>query len=312
MTRSTPTAPAYGSLLPLPEPYVVPGGRFREIYYWDSYFTLLGLMQSGRHESGARTWCAISRTSSIPTATSRTARGPTISAARSRRSSSRWSACIGGGDPAAEFARYLPQLEREYAFWMQGATGLPPGGAHRRVVALPDGSILNRYWDDRDTPRDESYAEDVKLARASHRPARAVYRDIRAAAESGWDFGSRWFADPMERSTIDTTEIVPIDLNSLMYGLENAIRAGCERASDAPCVRDFTAARRRSAGGDRPLSVECRAGRVPRLSLDPARADRPGLRGHALSAVRVDRLGRAGIGGIAARCASICSSRAAW
>ena len=23
--------------------YIVPGGRFREIYYWDSYFTMLGL-----------------------------------------------------------------------------------------------------------------------------------------------------------------------------------------------------------------------------------------------------------------------------
>ena len=30
------------SLLPLPYPYIVPGGRFREMYYWDSYFTMLG------------------------------------------------------------------------------------------------------------------------------------------------------------------------------------------------------------------------------------------------------------------------------
>ena len=114
---------------------------------------------------------------------------------------------------------------------------------------MPDGAVLNRFWDDSDTPRDESYAEDVKLARASRRPARSVYRDIRAAAESGWDFGSRWFADPKDLSTIETTEIVPVDLNSLMYGLENAIRAGCERASDAACVRDFTqrAAARRAA-----------------------------------------------------------------
>jgi alpha,alpha-trehalase len=34
------------SLLPLPNPYIVPGGRFREIYYWDSYFTMLGLKES--------------------------------------------------------------------------------------------------------------------------------------------------------------------------------------------------------------------------------------------------------------------------
>src|SRR6187401_3043752 len=35
------------SLLPLPYPYIVPGGRFREMYYWDTYFTMLGLKESG-------------------------------------------------------------------------------------------------------------------------------------------------------------------------------------------------------------------------------------------------------------------------
>ena len=50
LTRTTTSAPPYSSLLPLPEPYVVPGGRFRELYYWDSYFTMLGLVESGRHD----------------------------------------------------------------------------------------------------------------------------------------------------------------------------------------------------------------------------------------------------------------------
>jgi alpha,alpha-trehalase len=39
-----------GSLIPLPYPYIVPGGRFQEIYYWDSYFTMLGLSVSGRFD----------------------------------------------------------------------------------------------------------------------------------------------------------------------------------------------------------------------------------------------------------------------
>ena len=30
--------------------YVVPGGRFREMYYWDSYFTMVGLQTSGRDD----------------------------------------------------------------------------------------------------------------------------------------------------------------------------------------------------------------------------------------------------------------------
>ena len=41
------------SLLPLPYPFVVPGGRFGEMYYWDSYFTMLGLVQSGRSDLAA-------------------------------------------------------------------------------------------------------------------------------------------------------------------------------------------------------------------------------------------------------------------
>lgn len=57
---------------------------------------------------------------------------------------------------------------------------------------MPDGSLLNRYWDDRDTPRDESWREDVETARHSGRPANEVYRDLRAGAASGWDYSSRW------------------------------------------------------------------------------------------------------------------------
>ena len=37
-------------LLYLPRPYVVPGGRFNEMYGWDSYFILLGLLRDGEVE----------------------------------------------------------------------------------------------------------------------------------------------------------------------------------------------------------------------------------------------------------------------
>jgi alpha,alpha-trehalase len=248
LTRTTNTAPPYSSLLALPQPYVVPGGRFREIYYWDSYFTMLGLAESGRQDlvtgmvrdfaylidafghvpNGARTYYL------------------------SRSQPPFFFEMVGltsPKDPAGGYAAYLPQLRREYAFWMEGSQSVNPGKPHRRVVAMPDGSVLNRFWDDRDTPRDESYREDTELARASKRPAPQLFRDIRAAAESGWDFGSRWFGDGRTRATMDTTEIVPVDLNSLLFGLENAIRAGCERSADKSCAREFAekAAVRRSA-----------------------------------------------------------------
>ena len=131
LTRSTPTAPAFSSLLPLPAPYVVPGGRFREIYYWDSYFTMLGLIESGRldlvrgHGAGLRLLHRYLRPHSErckdvlpePLATAVLLRD-------GRR-------LPGGSDPTAGFARYLPELKREYAFWMRGAEGLARGTARR-------------------------------------------------------------------------------------------------------------------------------------------------------------------------------------
>jgi len=92
--------------------------------------------------------------------------------------------------------------------------------ASLRVVRLPDGSILNRYYDNFPEPRPEAYKEDVKLAQETGRNKEEVYRHLRAAAESGWDFTSRWFADGKTLKTIHTTDIIPVDLNALLYHLE--------------------------------------------------------------------------------------------
>jgi alpha,alpha-trehalase len=81
--------------------------------------------------------------------------------------------------------------------------------------------VLNRYWDDRPEPRTESYKEDVTLGQKLPVEKReALYRNIRAACESGWDFSSRWFTDGRNLASIATTEIVPVDLNVLLYNLE--------------------------------------------------------------------------------------------
>jgi alpha,alpha-trehalase len=138
------------------------------------------------------------------------------------------------------YARYLPELRREHAFWMAGARSTAPGTAHERVVVLADGSVLNRYWDDLDTPRDESFIQDVQTAAAApQRDASQVYRDLRASAESGWDFSSRWLEDGTTLSTIRTTSIIPVDLNSLLFHLETSIIKGCRRVHDVHCVKRF-------------------------------------------------------------------------
>jgi alpha,alpha-trehalase len=248
LTRDEPTVAPYSSLLPLPRPYVVPGGRFSELYYWDSYFTMLGLAESGRRdllEDMATNFADLMDTYGH-------APNGTRSYYLSRSQPPFFFEMVGllsPSDPAAAFARYLPELKAEYAYWMEGASELKAGGAHRHAVALEDGSILNRYWDDSNAPRDEAYREDVELAAATPRPPQEIYRDVRAGAESGWDYSSRWFADARTMASIDTTEIIPVDLNALMFGLENAIRTGCERAGDYDCAEDFAkrAAARRVA-----------------------------------------------------------------
>lgn len=88
---------------------------------------------------------------------------------------------------------------------------------------LQDGTLLNRYWDDRDTPRPESWVEDIATAKSNpNRPATEIYRDLRSAAASGWDFSSRWMDNPHQLNTLRTTSIVPVDLNSLMFKMEKS------------------------------------------------------------------------------------------
>jgi alpha,alpha-trehalase len=88
---------------------------------------------------------------------------------------------------------------------------------------MADGTLLNRYWDESDEPREESYIKDVDAAKTTTQALPVFYHHIRAAAASGWDFSSRWFEDPNKLGTIKTTDLVPVDLNCLLYNLELTI-----------------------------------------------------------------------------------------
>ncbi|WP_175716153.1 alpha,alpha-trehalase TreA [Burkholderia anthina] len=254
LTRTSVTVPPYSSLIPMPKPYVVPGGRFREGYYWDTYFTMLGLQVSGREDlvddmldNFAH---LIDTVGHIPNG------NRTYYASRSQPPFFAYMVTLAAqaeGDKV--YRKYLPELRKEYGYWMQGETTTPRGQAARHVVAMPDGAVLNRYWDASDTPRDESYLEDVTTAKAvPNRPANEVYRDLRAGAESGWDYSSRWFGDGKTLATIRTTSIVPVDLNSLMFHLERTIVKGCTVSHDIACVTDLSGrATRRAAAINRYL-----------------------------------------------------------
>jgi alpha,alpha-trehalase len=221
--RRTPDKPVEGSsLLPLPYPYIVPGGRFREVYYWDSYFTMLGLKESGEigmiDDMVKNFAYLIENYGHIPNG-NRTyylgrSQPPFFSVMVELLAETK-------GDTI--YQHFLPAMEKEYAFWMDGAEKLKPGQAYRRVVRLPGGAVLNRYWDDATVPRQESWREDVLTAQRSGRDKVEMYEELRAAAESGIDFSSRWFGDGKNLATIRTSDFVPPDLNALLYHLEWAI-----------------------------------------------------------------------------------------
>lgn len=208
---------ANSSLLDLPAPYIVPGGRFREIYYWDSYFTMLGLQVSGENETienMVKNFAyLIEQNGHIPNGN----RNYYLS----RSQPPYFSLMIGllaqiKGDGV--YTTYQSALEKEYAYWMDQSAPT------KHVVVMPDGSKLNRYYDQFNTPRQESYKEDVLIGRQAEQKNPVVYRDIRSAAESGWDFSSRWLVDGMQLKTIQTTQIIPVDLNCLLYNLELTIQ----------------------------------------------------------------------------------------
>lgn len=246
--RRPPFDPVAGSsALALSAPYIVPGGRFREIYYWDSYFTMLGLVEDGQGELVdamlANFESLIDRYGHIPNGTR------TYYLSRSQPPFFALMADLSAVRDRSSLARQLAALRREHSFWMAGTACLDTSNACRHVVRMPDGSLLNRYWDDRHSPREESFAEDVATAKASARRKEDVYRDLRAGAESGWDFSSRWFDDPAKLASVRTTEIVPIDLNSLLWALEMSISRRCGQLADSACAVDFgarAAARRRA------------------------------------------------------------------
>ncbi len=245
LTRPADAVDAHSSLIPLPQSYVVPGGRFREVYYWDSYFTMLGLIQDGRADvvkNMLDNFAYLIRTVGHVPNGNRTYY-------LSRSQPPFFAAMVGlyaSATDSMQATGYLDAMEAEHAFWMAGADSLSPGSATRRVVRLRDGSLLNRYWDDRPEPRPESYREDYELAqRVPAAQREALYRNIRASAESGWDFSSRWMRDPSDLRTLETTELIPIDLNSLLYHAERtiaALRAVRGGAGDALVASRFTAA----------------------------------------------------------------------
>ncbi|MFA9371471.1 MAG: trehalase family glycosidase [Labilibaculum antarcticum] len=228
LTRKPDKLDNYSSLLPLPNSYIVPGGRFKEIYYWDSYFTMLGLQEEGNVdmiENMVNNFKYLINTyGHIPNGN----RSYYLSRSQPPFFSLMVDLLVEIKKESLIYVDYLPVLEKEYKYWMQDG----------KRIELTKGEILNRYWDCLNTPRPESYRQDFELFQRANRDS-LLYKDVRSAAESGWDFSTRWFKDGLSLEQIITTNLLPVDLNCLLYHLEITIAKAYQYKGESKKAKEY-------------------------------------------------------------------------
>ena len=188
-----------GTLIGLPYPYTIPSRKdiFQEIYYWDTYFTSLGLIGTGRTEqalNNARDLLALAERFGFVPNGNRTFYlkrsqlaylGPLVG-------------IVGAALSDAAFCKQAaPILEREYNFWAVGR--LTPAGLSRPGNSATREELLEFY--DEAAPRREILG----------RPKEACIENLsHAMAECEiWDFNPRF--DDRAR------DFCPVDLNSNLY-----------------------------------------------------------------------------------------------
>jgi alpha,alpha-trehalase len=217
------------SKISLPYPYVVPGGRFNEIYYWDSYFTMLGLIASGEsqrafHMFNNFVWL-VDQLGYIPNGN----RSYYLGRSQPPFLSLMADLMIAENLISAD-RKLLQVLLTEYGFWEKKMTEMKMSNGEAIKAA--------RYCDNTHLPREESYREDKEIHDRVGDPK--LFSHLRSACESGWDFSSRWFRDKKSLDTIITADIIPVDLNCLIWNLERMIGSLAEMLGETAHSTKFS------------------------------------------------------------------------
>ena len=230
------------SFIPINRTFVVAGGRFREPYYWDSYWIIEGLLRTrGTFTRLSRNIIEnfldlIDQYGFVPNA----ARIYYLNRSQPPLLSLMVQRYIEYTNDTTILSRALPLLVKEHEFWM----------TNRTIDVRVDNQTytLNRYAVENNQPRPESYSEDYVTANnksyyagsgiiypennpLNESEIATLYANLASGAESGWDYTSRWVARPLDAANdvyfplryLNTMNIVPVDLNSILYGNEIAI-----------------------------------------------------------------------------------------
>nr|CAD1835474.1 unnamed protein product [Ananas comosus var. bracteatus] len=228
--------PERHTLLPLPSPVIIPGLRFREVYYWDSYWIVRGLLVSKMYDTAKG--IVNNLISLIETY------GHVLNGARTYYSSRSQPPLLSSmvydiykRTEDLEFVKKAyPSLLKEYSFWVSDV--------HKVIIRDVQGHehSLCRYQAMWNKPRPESATIDEQSASKLLTPSQKAkfYHEIASGAESGWDFSSRWMRlNSSDLTTIATTSIIPVDLNTFMYKMELDISEFARLLGDETTSKKF-------------------------------------------------------------------------
>ncbi|XP_009185674.2 trehalase isoform X3 [Papio anubis] len=204
------------SLIYSEHPFIVPGGRFVEFYYWDSYWVMEGLLLSEMAETVKgmlQNFLDLVKTyGHVPNG------GRVYYLQRSQPPllTLMMDCYLTHTNDTTFLQENIETLALELDFWTK----------NRTVSVSLEGKnyLLNRYYVPYGGPRPESYSKDTELADTLPEGDReALWAELKAGAESGWDFSSRWLIggpNPNSLSGIRTSKLVPVDLNAFLCQAE--------------------------------------------------------------------------------------------
>lgn len=202
------------SIIPVTNGFIIPGGRFKELYYWDAYWIMEGLLITGMKDTTRGMLDnfveLLNMVGLIPNG------GRWYYQRRSQPPlfTSMMSLYIRYTHDTKFLKQNIDALETELNFWLDAKT----------ITVNKDGQsyTLLRYYAPTAGPRPESYYEDyhTSLQFNTSESRQDFYVELKSAAESGWDFSSRWFIDAEGGNTGDLVnlrivDIVPVDLNAI-------------------------------------------------------------------------------------------------
>ncbi|XP_056648764.1 trehalase-like [Diorhabda sublineata] len=198
------------SLIYLPNGFMIPGGRFKEIYYWDTYWIIKGLLLSEMNETVKgildNFLSLVNRYGFVPNGS----RVYYLNRSQPPLLSLMVSLYIDATEDIDWLRKNIHTLEKELVWFLK----------HRTIIV--NNHRMARYACQSGTPRPESYYEDILTCQSiKNHQKEQCYKNIKSAAESGWDFSSRWFFNGYnhshsELSDTDTFRIIPVDLNSFL------------------------------------------------------------------------------------------------